>query len=87
MISLPSKPWKKVRIEAADEGYRIVLVTEISNEAEFLEVIRNDITPCLGPHDELSPPDWPSRSVTLTTLDLPTFKRNLVFACVMVELQ
>lgn len=87
MISLPSKPWKKVRIEAADQRYRIVLLTEMPTEAEFLNVIKDDIVPCLSPRDELSSPNWPSRSVTLTTLDLPTFKRNLIFASVMVELE
>jgi len=85
VISLPSKPWKKIRIEVVEGYYRIVFVTEIADEAAFLSVIKNDIAPCLGQHDELSPPDWPSRSVTLSTSDLRTFKRNLVFACVMVE--
>lgn len=84
MISLPSKPWKKVRIEVVEGRYRIVFVTEIADEAAFLGVIKNVIAPCLGQQDELSPPDWPSRSITLSTADLRTFKRNLVFACIMV---
>jgi hypothetical protein len=86
VLSLPSKPWKKVRLEAvAEQRYRIVFLTEFSTEAEFREAIEKDIRPCLGPKDELGEADWPSRSVTLTTRDLPTFRRNLVFACVMVE--
>ncbi len=88
MISLPSKPWKKVRIVAlSEQRYRIVLLTEMPTEADLHEVVKNDISPSLGPRDELGPVDWQSRSVTLTTLDLPTFKRNLVFACIMVEIE
>ncbi len=88
MISLPSKPWKKVKIETvAEHRYRIVFLSEMPTEAAFLEAVENDIQPCLGAGDELGPPDWPSRSVTLNTLDLRTFKRNMVFACVMIELK
>lgn len=87
MISLPSKPWKKVKIEALPEQrYRIVFVTEMPTEAEFREAVEKDIQPCLGAGDEMGTMDWPSRSVILTTRDLPTFKRNMVFACVMIEL-
>ena len=88
MISLPSKPWKKVKIVALPEQrYRIVFVTEMPTEAALREVVEKDIAPSLGTRDELGLVDWPSRSVTLTTLDLPTFKRNLVFACIMVEIE
>ncbi len=88
MISLPSKPWKKVKIVALPEQrYRIVFLTEMPTELELREVVEKDLAPSLGPHDELSPVDWPSRSVTLSTSDLPTFKRNLVFACIMVEIE
>lgn len=88
MLSLPSKPWKRVKLKAvAEQRYRIVFLTEFPTEAAFREAIEKDIRTSLGPKDTLGPPDWPSRSVTLTTLDLPTFKRNLVFACVMVELE
>ncbi|MGP1679769.1 MAG: hypothetical protein ACTS6J_21770 [Burkholderiales bacterium] len=88
MISLPSKPWKKVKIVALPEQrYRIEFLTELPTEADMREVVEKDIAPSLGPRDELGSLDWPSRSVTLTTLDLATFKRNLVFACIMVEVE
>ena len=88
MLSLPSKPWKKVKLVALPEQrYRIVFLTEMPTEADLREVVEKDIAPSLGPRDELGPLDWPSRSVTLTTADLPTFKRNLVFACIMVEIE
>jgi hypothetical protein len=86
MLSLPSKPWKKIRIEAvANDRYRLVFVTDFPDEAAFAQAIENDIRPALGASDDLDAPDWPSRSVMLTTTDLRTFKRNLVYACVMVE--
>ena len=88
MLALPSKPWKKVRVEAlTEQSFRIVFVSEIATEAEFLEAVAEDIAGALGANDALGPPDWPTRSVTLTTADLPGFKRNLVFACVMVALE
>lgn len=88
MISLPSKPWKKVRIETlGDERYRIVFRTELTTEAAFVEAIDKDLRPCLGAQDLLDSADWATRSVLLTTADLRTFKRNLVYACVMVELE
>ncbi|MEI2706561.1 MAG: hypothetical protein V9E89_15225 [Ilumatobacteraceae bacterium] len=49
--------------------------------------MKKSIRPSLGARDELGTPDWASRSVKLTTLDLPNFKRNMVYACVMIELQ
>lgn len=88
MISLPSKPWKRVKVEhVAEHRYRIAFLTEMPGEAEFLEAIEKDLRPCLGVRDELGTADWASRSVTLTTLDLATFKRNMVYACVMVDLK
>jgi hypothetical protein len=88
VISLPSKPWKKVKIVALpQQRYRIEFLTEMPTEADLREVVEKDIAPSVGPLDELGPVDWPSRSITLTTLDLPTFKRNLIFACIMVEIE
>ena len=88
MLSLPSKPWKKVKIETVSERrHRIVLLTEACSEADFLRVVEEDLRPSLGAGDALDGPDFASRSVMLTTGDLRTFRRNLVFACVMVEVE
>lgn len=88
MISLPSKPWKKVKIETlAQDRYRIVFQSELTSEAAFIEALEKDLRPCLGTNDQLDSPDWASRSVLLSTTDLRTFKRNMVYACVMVELE
>lgn len=88
MISLPSKPWKKIKIEVVAEPlYRIVFLTDMPTEAALLEAVDKDIRPSLGAGDALDSPDWDSRSVMLSTTDLRTFKRNLVYACVMVELE
>jgi len=87
VLALPSKPWKKVRIEAlADQSYRLVFLTEIDSEAEFLEIVEEDIQDVLNPLDRVTSVDWPSRSLVVTTPDLTALKRNLVFSCIMVEL-
>ncbi len=86
MQSLPSKPWKKVTIdEQGEDEIRLTFLSELEGEAQFEEVIEKDIVASLGPEDRIGEPDWPSRSVTLTTSDLRTFKRNLVFASIMIE--
>lgn len=86
MLSLPSKPWKKVKIDAlGGKDFRITFLSELENEAQFLEVIEEDIVSSLGEHDSLGEPDWASRSVTLTTADVDAFRRKLVFASVMIE--
>ena len=71
----------------SDGRHRIVLLTEACSEADFLKVIDEDIRPSLGAGDALGAADFPSRSVMLATADLRTFRRNLVFACVMVEVE
>ena len=86
MLSLPSKPWKKVRIsELAEKTFQLTFVSELENEAQFHEIIEEDIAASLGPQDRIGVADWPSRSVVITTADLPTLKRNLVYASIMVE--
>lgn len=87
MLSLPSKPWKKVRIaELGNDQLRLTFVTELESEQQFDEVIDEDIFGSLNEQDALIGKDWPSRSVLVRTANPASFKRNLVFACVMVEL-
>ena len=86
MISLPSKPWKKVKIDAlAGNEFRITFVSGLSDEADFREAIDEDIASCLGDQDSLGTADWPSRSVTVTTVDFDTLKHKLVYASIMIE--
>ena len=86
MLSLPSKPWKKVKIDAlGGKDFRITFLSELENEAQFLEVIGEDIVSSLGEQDRLGEPDWQSRSVTLSTPDLAAVKRKLVYASIMIE--
>jgi hypothetical protein len=86
VLSLPSKPWKKVRIsELGERNFQITFVTELENEAQFREIIEEDIAVSLGPQDSLGAADWVSRSVIITTADLTVLKRNLVYASIMVE--
>ncbi|MCZ7565668.1 MAG: hypothetical protein M5U08_19310 [Burkholderiales bacterium] len=86
MLSLPSKPWKKVRIEQLSEReYRITFVSSLADEAEFLEAVKNDLGSCVGTDDGLGTPDWGTRSVQLSTASIAAFKRRLVFASIVVE--
>ncbi len=86
MLSLPSKPWKRVRIDAlGGDEYRITFVSPLEDEAQFREAVDEDIAASLGPNDRLGEPDWPSRSVTVNTADLAALKRKLVYASIMVE--
>lgn len=86
MLSLPSKPWKKVKIdELGSHEYRLTFLSPLEDEAQFREAVDEDIASSLGEQDRLGPSDWQSRSVTLTTTDLKAFKRRLIFASVMIE--
>lgn len=86
MLSLPSKPWKKIKIETlGEQEFRITFLSPLADEAQFLEVIEEDLGASIGEQDRLGQPDWPSRSVMLSTVDLAAFKRKLVYACIMIE--
>lgn len=86
MLSLPSKPWKKVKIDAIDEGtFRITFLSRLEDEAEFRETIEEDIVSSLVGSDRIGEPDWASRSVTFTTTNLAEVRRRLIFACIMIE--
>ena len=66
-------------------NFRITIVTELKNEEQFREIVEEDIAASLGLQDRLGAPDWPSRSVIVTTSDLPAVKRNLVYSSIMVN--
>jgi hypothetical protein len=86
MLSLPSKPWKTVALDELGHGeIRLTFVSQLTDEAQFDEVIEQDIAASMGPEDRLGERDWPSRSVSLTVSDLRAFKRKLIFACIMIE--
>ena len=86
MLSLPSKPWKKVRIEEKKEGkYLITFLSPLKNKGEFKRVIEEDLKYCLGEKDGLSGPKWNTRSVTLSTQDIQSFRRRLLYERIFIE--
>jgi hypothetical protein len=86
VLSLPSKPWRKVKLDELGEGeIRLTIVSELENVRQFEEVIDEDIVGSLGPEDRIGERDWSSRSVTLTIFDFAAFKRKLVYASIMIE--
>jgi hypothetical protein len=87
VLSLPSKPWKKVRIVPLEkDGFRVTILSELKSQAEFDEIIEEDIVASLGEHGRVVTRDWPSRCVDVSTPELGLFKRNLIFASVMIEI-
>jgi len=86
MLSLPSKPWKRIRVEQQSEKqYLITFVSPLEDADKFQKIIHDDLELCLNKGDELSNAGWASKSIVLTTEDFQTFKRRLVYVCVMVE--
>ncbi|MGD0024214.1 MAG: hypothetical protein ABSC37_06235 [Xanthobacteraceae bacterium] len=60
-------------------------MSELENERQFVKIMEEDIAASLGTQDRMGAPDWPSRSVVVTTSDLPALKRNLVYSSIMVD--
>ena len=86
MLSLPSKPWKKVKIEEKKEGeYRITFLTPIKESAEFERIIEEDLKYCLGEEDRFSAPQWKTMSITLFTTDIQSFRRRLIYQRIFIE--
>jgi hypothetical protein len=86
MLSLPSKPWKRVTVAPEGAGrYTVTIVSPVMDEEAFRQVIREDIEPSLGEEDRLEEVRWPARSVTVTVARLDLFRRRLAFKSVIVE--
>lgn len=86
MLSLPSKPWKRVKVSAESAGrYTVTVLSPLKDEAEFQQMIREDIEPSLGEQDRLEEARWAARSVSVTVTRLDLFQRRLAFKSVIVE--
>lgn len=86
MLSLPSKPWKRIRVEQQGPNrYVITFISPMKEEKEFRKALREDLASCLSEGDTLSDPKWDAKSVVLTTEDFETFKRRLVYVCIIIE--
>jgi hypothetical protein len=86
MLSLPSKPWKKVKIEGKKEGkYLLTFLTPIKESAEFERIIEEDLKYCLGEKDRFGPPKWKTKSIPLFTPDIQSFRRRLLYQRIFIE--
>lgn len=86
MLSLPQKPWRRVRIvPQGGDRYTVTVVSPLDSAAEFEAMVADDLEPCLGKGDGLSDVAWEMRSMTLTTANLPAFVRRLAVECVAVD--
>lgn len=86
MLSLPSKPWKKIKLAEQETGrFQITVVSPVKSQAAFERMITEELQPCLSAGDALTEPVWDTRSLVLTTSDIKSFKRKLVYACILIE--
>jgi hypothetical protein len=88
MISLPSKPWKRILLKDLGRGrYRITAVSPFKDEAGFREFVEEELAECLGGGDLLEEPSWKDRTIILLTGDVDGFRRRCAFRAIRVELQ
>lgn len=86
MLSLPSKPWKKVKIEEKKEGkYLMTFLSPIKESAEFERIIEEDLKYCLGEKDRFGAPKWKTKSIPLFTPDIQSFRRRLLYQRIFIE--
>lgn len=86
MLSLPDKPWRRVRLVPEGEGrYRLTFLAGVRDRVDFEQVVREDLEACLSRGDRLSDEDWESRSVIVTTATVDTLVQNLALHRLMVE--
>lgn len=86
MLSLPSKPWKKVKIEKKKEGkYLITFLSPLKKSAEFERIVEEDLKECLGEKDRFGAPKWKTKSIPLSTQDIQSFRRRLLYQRIFIE--
>ena len=86
MLSLPSKPWKKVKVVKKKEGkYSITFLSPFKKSEEFKRIIEEDLKYCLGEKDRFSAPKWKTKSITLSTQDIQAFRRRLLYQRIFIE--
>lgn len=86
MLSLPQKPWRRVRIAPLGEGRHLMtFVSGVADRAGFEDALREDIETCLGPADRILAEDPDALGVTLHLRDLAAFQRALALQSIIVE--
>ena len=84
MLSLPSKPWKKVKITLLQNGlYQLQFVSQIKTAREFQNILEK-IKGILVESDEVILTDFEGRKIKLRIVDFISFKRKLVFINISV---
>lgn len=79
MLSLPSKPWKKARVEPIEEDlYRLTFVEPLPSRREFEKTV-HDLEDLVSDGEEVVFKDADARQLQLRIKDLKVFKRRLVF--------
>lgn len=79
MLSLPSKPWKKVRIEPIGEDlYRLTFVKPLPSIREFEKTVQ-DLEGIISGGEKVVHKDADGRQLQVHIKDLKVFQRRLVF--------
>ncbi|WP_054030587.1 hypothetical protein [Desulfatitalea tepidiphila] len=84
MLSLPSKPWKKVRIELIGQNLcRLTFLNPIPSVREF-EQFLEDLEDVISDNEDIVIRDFGKRYVELRITDYKSFKIRLVFLNISV---
>jgi hypothetical protein len=86
MRTMPLKPLKRVSVrQDAPTRFTITVLSSVRDEAEFGQILREDVRACLGTCDAFVDADWERRSFTLVTQDFGAFKHKLIYRRYLVR--
>lgn len=86
MLSLPSKPWKRVSLSPLGDGrYRLTVLSPPADAAAFERFVRDDVLTSLASGDRVEQVEPDTRSVIVAIERLDRFQRGLAFQSVIVE--
>ena len=75
-----------MKIEKKKERkYLITFLSSLKKNEEFKRIIEEDLKYCLGEKDRLGRPKWETKSITLTTQDIQSFRRRLIYQRIFIE--
>jgi hypothetical protein len=88
MLKLPSKKWRKVRINHLGENkYKLFFVSPIHDVQEMKVIIEEDIEICLGKNDKMVNMEWETKSVLYEICDYEPFVQRLLDVNIIITEQ
>ncbi|MFC1824228.1 hypothetical protein ACFL9T_16070 [Thermodesulfobacteriota bacterium] len=87
MLTVPSKPMRKLKARPEGEGrYTLTFTSPLKNEDEFEMTIKEVIGPFLAESDVIFDLCWETKSFSLTTTDLKTIQRELIHHLIIIKI-